>query len=68
MTEDWWLDVGDASPVIAEAKRILGEPVVDEVYTEGFAPRVRGFQALNGLVADGMIDERTLARMGLRRP
>lgn len=51
--------VGDKAPEVAAMQRRLLHPVVDGVYTDQFAARVRGFQFVWGLPVTGDVDEKT---------
>jgi len=60
------LGPGDRDPLVVSVKKALAhvEDYTDE-YSTSLVERVRGFQLLVGLEADGFLSEETLIALGL---
>lgn len=59
------LGAGDSDPVIALCKqKLVVFPITDE-YTEAFAQKLRGFQKIHGLPADGIVTDSILDLLGV---
>ena len=57
--------MGDCDPVIALCKhKLVVFPITDE-FTEAFAQKLRGFQKVHGLHADGILTDSLLNLLGV---
>ena len=56
---------GEDHPVLEEVRRRLAVLPFDGGWDDRLIHRIRGFQRLYGLPADGVLDDTTLAKIGL---